>query len=427
MTHDVFISYANEDQSIADNICVTLEQRKLRCWIAPRDILPGAEFAFAIVDAVREARALVIVFSKNSNNSQHVLREVKEAVENGIPIIPFRIENVSPSKTLNYFLGTSQWLDALSPPLEEHVHRLAEIIKLRRLEKKSIFKRARQPKSQELGDVSTSLLIDSLLNSRKILSINYLSVILIILSLMGSIYFFFIKSPGAKTIVTKHQQQLYTLGYFGSRAVWTAIGGLIFFSASKDGKFQEMFDGELKKSGSDWVPQQCLEKMERISKEISFPSDNFFKELKSTLNKTSIMDFSNQLRSNSPDRDDRDKEISSFHEKIAESVLKILQEAQDNGASDDDLLIIAVGLQVGKIDQVLIFGTLTDEKDDILAVCRPFLHALFEVIDAFGSEEINAMVLSEFPGIQSRIDNIRFAEITRLVNKFNKVYLINMD
>ncbi len=139
------------------------------------------------------------------------------------------------------------------------------------------------------------------------------------------------------------------------------------------------------------------------------------------------MDFSNQLRSNSPDRDDRGKEISSFHEKIAESVLKILQEAQDNGASDDDLLIIAVGLQVGKIDQILIFGTLTDEKDDILAVCRPFLHALFEVIDAFGSEEINAMVLSEFPGIQSRIDNIRFAEITRLVNKFNKVYLINMD
>ncbi len=41
MEHDVFISYAHEDKAIADAICAKLEENKIRCWIAPRDITPG--------------------------------------------------------------------------------------------------------------------------------------------------------------------------------------------------------------------------------------------------------------------------------------------------------------------------------------------------------------------------------------------------
>ncbi|HXQ15450.1 MAG TPA: toll/interleukin-1 receptor domain-containing protein [Caulobacteraceae bacterium] len=39
--HDVFISYSSKDKTTADAICALLERDGAKCWIAPRDILPG--------------------------------------------------------------------------------------------------------------------------------------------------------------------------------------------------------------------------------------------------------------------------------------------------------------------------------------------------------------------------------------------------
>ena len=41
MAHDVFISHSHHDKIAADLVCACLEAKKIRCWIAPRDILPG--------------------------------------------------------------------------------------------------------------------------------------------------------------------------------------------------------------------------------------------------------------------------------------------------------------------------------------------------------------------------------------------------
>ena len=83
MPHDVFISYANEDKSIADAICVRLESRGIRCWIAPRDIPPGTAWAEAIIRAIGESRIMVLVYSAHSNCSQQVPRELERAVSKG--------------------------------------------------------------------------------------------------------------------------------------------------------------------------------------------------------------------------------------------------------------------------------------------------------------------------------------------------------
>jgi TIR domain len=126
VAHDAFISYASEDKAIADAACAALEQRKVRCWIAPRDVAPGADYAAAIVDAVRNAKLLVLIFSEHANASPHVRREVERAVSNGVAILPFRIQEVVPSPSLEYFISDSHWLDALTPPLEAHLDHLAE-------------------------------------------------------------------------------------------------------------------------------------------------------------------------------------------------------------------------------------------------------------------------------------------------------------
>jgi hypothetical protein len=94
--------------------------------MAPRDVAPGEDWAESIVNALEGARAMILVFSERANSSPQVKREVERAVNLGTPVIPFRVENVEPTKAMSYFLGVVHWLDAFPPPLEGHVERLAE-------------------------------------------------------------------------------------------------------------------------------------------------------------------------------------------------------------------------------------------------------------------------------------------------------------
>lgn len=130
MAHDVFISYSAKDKAVADAVCATLEGSKIRCWIAPRDVLPGISYAKALIQALNRSRLLVLVFSASSNDSPQVMREVERAVNKGIPIIPFRIENVTPSEAMEYFLSAPHWLDALTPPLKKHLQRLTDTVQV---------------------------------------------------------------------------------------------------------------------------------------------------------------------------------------------------------------------------------------------------------------------------------------------------------
>ncbi len=123
---DVFISYSSKDKATADAAVAVLEQKGLRCWIAPRNIMPSKEWSESIIDGLESSRLMVLIFSDHSNRSQQVVREVERAVAKGIPIIPFRIENLMPSKAMEYFISTYHWLDAFHPPLEKHLQKLAE-------------------------------------------------------------------------------------------------------------------------------------------------------------------------------------------------------------------------------------------------------------------------------------------------------------
>src|SRR3990172_7029074 len=132
MAHDVVISYATQDKKIADAVCAGLESRGVRCWIAPRDVLPGEEYAKSIVVAIENCRTVVVVFSSFSNESKHVLREVEIAVKNDKIIIPFKIEDVmqyflSRPNSL-YSINPSSRLDAITPILESHIEKLGTII-----------------------------------------------------------------------------------------------------------------------------------------------------------------------------------------------------------------------------------------------------------------------------------------------------------
>jgi TIR domain len=129
MAREVFVSYSQPDYECAMELVAHVEKQGIDCWIAPRDIAPSADWAAEIIDAIANARVMILVFSASSNDSSQVRREVERAVHKQVSILPFRIENVLPSKSLEYFLSTQHWMDAFPPPREAHYARLCAYLK----------------------------------------------------------------------------------------------------------------------------------------------------------------------------------------------------------------------------------------------------------------------------------------------------------
>jgi hypothetical protein len=124
MTHKVFICHSAKDKLVADAACAALEAHRIPCWIAPRDILAGEEYGAALIDALDECQIVLLIFSLNANNSPQVRREIERAVSKEKILVPYRIEDVLPSRAMEFALMNTHWLDALTPPME---HRLTEL------------------------------------------------------------------------------------------------------------------------------------------------------------------------------------------------------------------------------------------------------------------------------------------------------------
>lgn len=110
--HQVFISYASVNRAEALKVCEAIERRGTECWISMRDVPPGANYQEAIVQSIRDAPAMVLVFSKAANNSDEIKKELSLASRYRVPVIAIRIENVEPSDAFAYELSTRQWIDA---------------------------------------------------------------------------------------------------------------------------------------------------------------------------------------------------------------------------------------------------------------------------------------------------------------------------
>jgi hypothetical protein len=125
----VFVSYSQTDRGTALGLVAHVEAQGMPCWVAPRNVVPGADWAEQIVEAIATARVMVLVFSAGANSSPQVRREVERAVHRRVPVLPFRVQQVTPSRSLEYFLSSQHWLDAFPPPMEPHYLRLSGYLK----------------------------------------------------------------------------------------------------------------------------------------------------------------------------------------------------------------------------------------------------------------------------------------------------------
>ena len=124
---NIFISHSSVNAGLAQKLCKDIEDEGHKCFIAPRDIRLGHEYASEIVIGIDSSDVMVLLLSKEANESPHILREVERAVSKSIPIILYKLEEVELSKSMEYFLMTHQWINASEAGFAEIVKSINEL------------------------------------------------------------------------------------------------------------------------------------------------------------------------------------------------------------------------------------------------------------------------------------------------------------
>ena len=126
---DVFISHSSKDALAASAIKQHLQGVGIRCWKAPDDIMPGESWPQAILRALGNCHAMVLVWSSNSTTSGEVSKELTLAMRNNITVVPFRIEDVKASGEWEYHLANTHWMDAFAGDMENHFSGLTSYLR----------------------------------------------------------------------------------------------------------------------------------------------------------------------------------------------------------------------------------------------------------------------------------------------------------
>ncbi|MFM7626595.1 MAG: TIR domain-containing protein, partial [Gammaproteobacteria bacterium] len=127
MSH-IFISHATADHAVAMEVCALLEARGTKCWIGPRDVVPGKLWDEAILDAIDSTSVFLLILSSAANNAPFVKNEVNRAFTLGKPILTFRVEDVQPGRSLELYLARHHWTDGFQGRIEDRVADLARAL-----------------------------------------------------------------------------------------------------------------------------------------------------------------------------------------------------------------------------------------------------------------------------------------------------------
>src|SRR6202042_3611648 len=127
----VFISYASQDADTANTIVENLEQLGIKCWIAPRDVTPGSQYADEIVAAINDTPVFVLVLSENAVASSHVGREIERAASKRRRIIVLRTDAAPLTRSFEYFLSESQWIDVAALGVAGALAKLTQAVRQR--------------------------------------------------------------------------------------------------------------------------------------------------------------------------------------------------------------------------------------------------------------------------------------------------------
>ncbi len=122
MQKKVFISFVEEDLKIAQVIKDRLSREGISAWIYTEDNGIG-DYREGIMQAIADSKIMILVFSRHTEKSPHISKELREASAKNLIIIPFFVENIEEIKneSIRYEIQHLNWLQGWKPPHEEQI------------------------------------------------------------------------------------------------------------------------------------------------------------------------------------------------------------------------------------------------------------------------------------------------------------------
>ena len=147
----VFISYSTKNTDHAEAVCENLEDNNIPCWIAPRNIKTGTNYAKEIMDGLNDAEVVVLVFSKDAQESEYVNNEIDNAFNKGKCIVALKVDDTFPKNQMEFFLKNTQWLDASPTALKQENKKINDCYKQLVVDVKRVLKEGCQSGGHAFG------------------------------------------------------------------------------------------------------------------------------------------------------------------------------------------------------------------------------------------------------------------------------------
>lgn len=127
--YDVFLIHASRDLELAARLVADLEKKKMRCFIAPRDLTVGGLFPATIAAAAKNSRSIVLVLTGNAIASVELAREAEMATRLALPLIALRVDGCLAAGELALFLTDPQWIDVSANLTSQDVDRIERALR----------------------------------------------------------------------------------------------------------------------------------------------------------------------------------------------------------------------------------------------------------------------------------------------------------
>lgn len=104
----IFISHSVQDKDLAEILCAAIEKEGYSCWIAPRDIPYGNDWAGDISAAIKASELFIFIMSKHSVESRQCPKEIAIADRVGKKMICVALDNAKMTDAIEYHFVSGQ-------------------------------------------------------------------------------------------------------------------------------------------------------------------------------------------------------------------------------------------------------------------------------------------------------------------------------
>lgn len=115
MSHDVYICYDENDKDVSEAIRHIFEENNIKVWIKSRD-MSSTDSVDKITNAIENSKCFVLVYSRNSKDTNYIITETDIAFSRNIPILVFNIDGSKIGRNLEFILETQSILYSFPNP-----------------------------------------------------------------------------------------------------------------------------------------------------------------------------------------------------------------------------------------------------------------------------------------------------------------------